>query len=143
MQLAEDREIFNLHADFCKVIAHPTRLMIIATLGDGELTVGQIVEAIGVPLANISQHLRILRDRNLVHARKEGRSVFYRLQDSRLVGVCQMIRSILLDGLQKRGELARRAGSQSLSGKTKVQSGKKASSGQAAGDAGGSNGTSG
>ncbi len=109
MQLPENREVFELHADFCKTIAHPTRLMIVSLLGDEELTVGQLVEAIGVPLANISQHLRILRDRHIVVPRHEGRRVFYRLRDPRLVQACELIRTILLDGLSERGRLAERA----------------------------------
>jgi ArsR family transcriptional regulator len=109
MGLPENREVFSLHAEFCKTIAHPTRLMIVSLLGDGELTVGQMVDAIGVPLANASQHLRALRDRNIVLTRKDGRQVYYRLRDLRLVNACELIRSVLLGGFSEKGRIAERA----------------------------------
>jgi len=42
-------DIFALHADFCKTLANPKRLMILALLGEGEKSVGQIAEAIHAP----------------------------------------------------------------------------------------------
>jgi DNA-binding transcriptional ArsR family regulator len=107
--VVENAEAFALHAEFCKVIANPTRLMLIWRLRDEELTVGELVRGTGASLANVSQHLRILRDRNIVRTRKEGRSVHYRLRDARLVGVCELTRTILLGGIQQRSALVRGA----------------------------------
>jgi DNA-binding transcriptional ArsR family regulator len=103
----ENLEIFALHAEFCKVIANPMRLMLISRLRNGELTVGELVRGTGASLANISQHLRILRDHDIVRTRKEGRSVHYRLRDARLVEVCELTRTILLGGIQERSALVR------------------------------------
>lgn len=108
MDLPEDREIYTAHAEFCKVIAHPTRLMILSLLERRELSVGEIVESVGLSEANVSQHLRRLRDRHVVDRRKDGRSVIYRLSDPRLVAACDLMRSILIDGLERRGQLGRR-----------------------------------
>ncbi|MGB9604641.1 MAG: ArsR/SmtB family transcription factor [Bryobacteraceae bacterium] len=105
----ESAEIFALHAEFCKVIANPTRLMLISRLRSGELTVGELVKGTGASLANISQHLRILRDHDIVRTRREGRSIYYRLRDARLVQVCELTRAILLGGIRQRGALARSA----------------------------------
>jgi ArsR family transcriptional regulator len=102
-------EIFVLHAEFCKVVANPTRLMLISRLRDGELTVGDLVRGTGASLANISQHLRILRDHDIVRTRREGRSIYYRLRDARLVQVCELTRAILLGGIRQRSALARSA----------------------------------
>ncbi|MGQ9918268.1 MAG: ArsR/SmtB family transcription factor [Bryobacteraceae bacterium] len=101
----ENPEIFALHAEFCKVIANPTRLMLISRLRNGELTVGELARGTGASLANISQHLRILRDHDIVRTRKEGRSVHYRLRDARLVEVCELTHAILLGGIQQRSAL--------------------------------------
>ncbi len=98
-----NREIFNLHADFCKTLSNPKRLMILAMLGTGELTVGEMAKAIGVPLANISQHLTVLKSKNIVKPRKDGQTVYYTLVDPRLIEACDLIRSILLDGMKRRG----------------------------------------
>ena len=107
MNIVENSEIFALHAEFCKVIANPIRLMLISRLRDGELTVGELVRGTGASPANVSQHLRILRDHNIVRTRKEGRSVHYRLRDARLVKVCELTRTILLGGIQQRSALVR------------------------------------
>jgi len=99
-------EIFRLHAEFCKTLANPKRLMIIALLDRGELAVGELVEATGVRLATISQHLKALRMQQIVRTRKEGQKVFYSLTDPRLVEACIKIREVLLDDLKRRGVVA-------------------------------------
>ena len=55
-------EVFKLHAQLLKSIAHPRRLEIIHLLRDQSLLVSQIVEMLDLPQANISQHLQILRN---------------------------------------------------------------------------------
>jgi len=99
-------EIFKLHADLCKTIANPKRLMILALLAHEELNVGELVEALHGRLANVSQHLRVLRSHHIVQTRKVGHTVFYRLTDRRLVDACSLIRSVLLDEMKRSGEIA-------------------------------------
>ncbi len=101
-------DIFAVHADFCKTLANPKRLMILALLGKGENSVGQIAEVIQAPLPNVSQHLAVLKAQNLVLARKEGQTVYYRLADRRIVQACTLIRSVLLDQMKARGMVARK-----------------------------------
>ena len=91
-----------MHADFCKTLSHPKRLMILALLGQGEQNVGEIAAAIGIPPANVSQHLTILRSRGLVQTRKEGQTVRYSLSDPRILQACVLIRSVLLDQMKAR-----------------------------------------
>ena len=80
----DDTEIFELHADFCKIIASSRRLMIIQLLEKQEMSVSEIAEALNVKNSNISQHLRVLRSRHVVKTRKEGQTVFYALKYPRL-----------------------------------------------------------
>ena len=103
----QNREIFKLHAEFCKTLAHPTRLMILALLAKKELSVGEISETVGHSMANISQHLRSLKNQHIVKSRKDGQTVYYQLSDVRLVDACQLIREVLLDELKQRGMIAR------------------------------------
>lgn len=103
----DDTELFELHADFCKMIASPRRLMIIELLAKKESSVGEIAQALDVPPSNVSQHLRVMRSRHVVAARKDGQTVYYRLTHPRLPVVCAEIRSILLDGMDMRGKKAR------------------------------------
>jgi DNA-binding transcriptional ArsR family regulator len=104
-----DDDIFGLHAEFCKVIANATRLKIVSVLRHGELSVGRLAKATGASLANVSQHLRILRDHSVLRARKEGRTVYYRLRDPRLVEACELTRNILMGGMRERGAIAQRS----------------------------------
>ncbi len=106
---AAPADIFELHANFCRTLANATRLKILALLGRKATTVGEIADAIGVPVPNISQHLAILKSQHLVAARKQGHSVYYSLVDRRIVQACAQIRSVLLDQMQARGEFAREA----------------------------------
>ena len=105
-----DSEPFRIHAEFCKTLANPKRLMIIALLEKRELNVGEIVEVLETSPANISQHLRLLREKNIVKTRKEGQMVYYRLVNPNLVDACNMIRAILFSDLKKRGRVAGESG---------------------------------
>jgi len=102
-----DQEIFELHAEFCKMIASPKRLMIVELLASKEMSVSEIAEALGVQHSNVSQHLRVMRSRHIVATRKDGQAVYYRLTNARLPKVCAEIRSILLDGIDSRAKKAR------------------------------------
>ena len=103
-----DSEIFELHAEFCKMIANSRRLRIIQLLSKTEMNVGDIADALQVQPSNISQHLRVLRSHNVVKTRKEGQTVFYSLSNSRLPKACTEIRSILLEGMERTGKKAKR-----------------------------------
>ena len=102
----QSKEIYDLHADFCKNMANPWRLMIINLLAQGEASVGQLAEQLGVPLANVSQHLAVLRSKHIVAFRKDGQTAYYRLIDQRMNDACNLIRQILLDSLRRSGEIA-------------------------------------
>lgn len=73
-------------------LAHPTRIAIIETLRDGELSAGTIQERLSIEQANLSQHLAILRSRQLVTNRKEGNQVFYSLRNPVLNEVLDIMR---------------------------------------------------
>jgi ArsR family transcriptional regulator len=64
-----------------QALAHPTRVAIVEYLHQGELSVGQLCEKVGIEQANASQHLAILRNRLIVQTRKAGNQTFYRLHD--------------------------------------------------------------
>ncbi len=100
--------IFALHADVGRTLANPKRLMILALLGKGECSVGQLANAIQAPLPNVSQHLAVLKAQNLVLARKAGQTVYYRLADRRIIQACTLIRSVLLDQMKARGLVAQK-----------------------------------
>lgn len=77
-----------------KALAHETRLSILWMLKGGERSVNDLASALGVLLPNISQHLRILRDREILVARKQGNQVFYSLKDPRILQIVLMLQKM-------------------------------------------------
>lgn len=88
-------ELNQLHASVCKGLADPKRLLIINALRDGEMSVGEICDELGLPQANVSQHLAIMRERGLVNARKDGQFVFYSLTTLKIVEAVDLLREVM------------------------------------------------
>ena len=80
-------------ADVFQALAHPTRIAIIELLGNRELSAGDLIEELGMEQANVSQHLAVLRSRQLVVNRKAGNQVFYSVRDPILLQVLALMRS--------------------------------------------------
>ena len=85
------QERYRLHAEICKVLTDPKRLMLIDALRPGERSVGELADMVGLSLANASQHLAVLRHAGLVNTRRAGTSIHYRLSESDLVDACDII----------------------------------------------------
>ena len=77
-----------------KAMAHPLRLKILCLVGNDELMVQEIVEAVGTSQSNISQHLAVMRERGLLASRKEANKVFYRIDDPRILKMIGMMREV-------------------------------------------------
>lgn len=77
-----------------KAIAHPLRLKIMCVLEQQEMTVHEIVEHVGTSQSNVSQHLTIMREKGLLHARKDSNRVYYSLVAARapLLHACASLR---------------------------------------------------
>jgi DNA-binding transcriptional ArsR family regulator len=73
-------------------LANPTRIAIVELLRDGELTAGQLIEKLGIEQANASQHLAVLRSKQIVVNRKVGNQVFYSIRDHALIEVLDILR---------------------------------------------------
>ncbi len=97
MSRADAVEIYELYARVCKAIADSKRLAIINELRDGPRTVGELTEALGVPQANTSQHLAVLRDRGVVAARRSGSSVSYSLTSQKVVQAVDLLYEFLAE----------------------------------------------
>jgi len=77
-------------ADFFKVFGDATRLKILFLLEKGELPVQAIADALGMQQSTISQQLKLLRTSRLVRHRKQGRSIFYRLNDDHIATILSL-----------------------------------------------------
>ncbi len=74
-------------SDLLKLLSHKNRLLIACELRDGEASVSALEEAIGAAQPTLSRDLARMRDEGLVVARRQSKSVFYRLADDRLARV--------------------------------------------------------
>jgi DNA-binding transcriptional ArsR family regulator len=77
-----------------QAMAHPLRLKILCLVGNQELSVLEIVDAVGTSQSNISQHLAVLRDHGILQARKEANKVFYKIGDPRVLKMISLTREI-------------------------------------------------
>jgi ArsR family transcriptional regulator len=92
-------------ADIFQALAHPTRIAIIELLEGGELSAGELIERLEMEQANVSQHLAVLRAKQLVVNRKAGNQVFYSVRDPLLVEVLALMRRYFYKHLQEAMEL--------------------------------------
>ena len=87
--------MYEQQAQYLKAMAHPLRLKIILFLENKEKSVGEIENCVGSSQSNISQHLGIMRDKNILVSRKEGNQIFYSLKDPRILPrlkeICQIL----------------------------------------------------
>ncbi len=99
------RDIFDLHAEFCKVFSEPKRLRIMWVLQNGERSVSELAEELGLTLSNASQHLRMMYDRGAVTYRREGKAIYYRIANDKFIHGCLKIREGLLEQLVSKSQV--------------------------------------
>ncbi len=74
-----------------KTLAHPTRLGILYVLRDGEKTVCELQNLLNCSQSNISQHLGIMRDRHILHARRDANQVYYEVRNPSLFRLLEVL----------------------------------------------------
>jgi len=77
-----------------KAMSHPLRLKILCVLGNNSVSVQDIVEQVGTSQSNISQHLSILREKNILSSKKEANRVYYFIDDKRMTQLIEMMRDV-------------------------------------------------
>ncbi len=97
-------------------LANPTRIAIVELLRDGELSAGTLIEKLRIEQANASQHLAVLRAKQIVVSRKVGNQVYYSIRDRALIEVLDTLRRYFYAQLDNTVNLLREAaGEQSKS----------------------------
>ena len=76
-------------AELFRALSDPSRVRIIAVLLEGEQNVGALAGRVGLSLSAVSHQLRTLRQMRLVRARKQGREVYYALDDDHVAELYQ------------------------------------------------------
>lgn len=100
------QEISRMHAELCSGLADPKRLMILYTLADGPRNVGELCSSLNISQPVVSRHLKILRERGLVVAARDGQSVVYTLMDARIIQALDLLRAVMASVLQNQAALA-------------------------------------
>ena len=98
-------EVLELIAERFRVLAEPTRLVILNALLEGELSVSDLVEETGLNQANVSKHLGILRSSGFVDRRKEGLYAFYSVSDPSVSELCDIMCSRLEEQAEEQSAL--------------------------------------
>lgn len=81
-------------AEFFKALGHPTRISILELLRSGEMSVNELQTKLEIESSGVSQQLAVLRNRNIVEARKEGTSAYYRVRDPQVYELLDVARRI-------------------------------------------------
>lgn len=103
-------EIQLLHSQMCQCVADPTRIMILYVLDEHPRHVGELASDLSVSQPTISRHLKILRDRGLVTATRDGQSMLCSLSDHRVIEALDLMRAMMADVLTQRVNVAEAAG---------------------------------
>lgn len=89
-QNAPDLELLFELADLFKVFGDSTRLRIMVLISDTELPVNEIAEALNMEQSTISHQLRVLRQNKLVRVRRDGKQMYYSLDDDHVKRIIEM-----------------------------------------------------
>ena len=102
-----EREVNLLHASICQALADPKRILILYALHEGPKTVSELTGLLHCPQPTVSRNLKVLRERRLVSAEREGTSIRYSLADDRVIEALDTMRAVLMGGLSQTAVLAR------------------------------------
>ena len=103
--MVNKKELYKLHADFCKFMANPKRIEILFLLGEKEMCVDEIASAMQVKVPNISQHLAVMRERGVVNVRRDGTKMYYALANPKTLQACIIMRDAMVEQMEKQFEM--------------------------------------
>ena len=104
--MRKDRTLYELQSDVCKTLASPKRIEILNALKEGEKTVSELVEILGVPKANVSQHLAVMRHKGILKFRREGINMYYSVSNRKVIEACLLMKDVLMEQMKEKGRLA-------------------------------------
>lgn len=99
------QEVSKLEANLCSALADQTRLLMLYALGENPHNVTELSVELNIAQPTASRHLKILRERGLVNATRQGVSIQYELADQRLIQALDLLRSVLRESLARRANL--------------------------------------
>jgi DNA-binding transcriptional ArsR family regulator len=106
MHMRKDKTLYELQSEVCKTLASPKRIEILNALKDGEKTVSELVEILGVPKANVSQHLAVMRHKGILKSRRKGINMYYSVSNLKVIEACVLMKEVLVEQMKEKGKLA-------------------------------------
>jgi len=98
--MGSSKELYDMHAGFCKFLGNAKRIEILFLLGEEELCVEELATRMEVPIPNVSQHLAIMRERGVVATRRAGNKIYYRLSNQKTLQACILMREAMLERME-------------------------------------------
>jgi uncharacterized protein (TIGR00375 family) len=92
-----DKAIIEMQAEICKTLTNPKRIEILLTLKNEEKSVSELVTALGVSKANVSQHLAVMRHKGILVTRRDGVNIFYRVSNPKVIEACTLMKEVLIE----------------------------------------------
>ena len=94
------KQIYEAHAEMCKVFSNPIRLEILNILRDKQLSVTEIVSKTKLTQVNVSQHLSIMKAKGIVFSTRKGKNVYYRLANPKIIKAFDIIKDALAERMK-------------------------------------------
>lgn len=102
--MQKEKEIYKLHAEVCKALAHPLRIEVIDILQKGEQCFSDILEVTGGLKSNLSQHLSVMVNNGILNVRKDSRCNYYKLSSPKVAKACSLMREVLITSMEQQHE---------------------------------------
>ena len=91
---------YEARARVAKALAHPSRLLMLDALAEGEMCVCDLTKLVGADQSTVSKHLAVLKQAGIVEDRKDGTMTFYSLKICCLQGFWECVEAVLRDNLR-------------------------------------------
>jgi len=99
-RLSELHDMASNACELLKAMSNKWRLMILCQLSEGEKTVGELQDLLGVGQSAVSQHLAILRRENIVESRKDAQSIIYSLSGDEAIKVMATLHDVFCSNVE-------------------------------------------
>lgn len=104
--MKKEISLYDMQAEVCKVLSSPKRIEIINALKDKEKSVTELVGILGIPKANVSQHLAIMRLKGILKTRRDGVNIYYSITSPKVVQACVLMKEVLMELMIERRKMA-------------------------------------
>jgi len=84
-------ELAENQAEICGIFGNAHRVLILWALGSGERSVSDIAAIVGCSLQNASQHLRLMKDKGIIASRRDGNTIYYRINQNDRMRDCRLL----------------------------------------------------